>query len=463
MPEKGRILVVDDEENVRELLSLLLTRAGYEVTTAPDGAAALAAFRAHGADLVLQDLKMPGMDGMELLRQIKALDLLVPVIVLTAFAGFDHAVEAMRLGAYDFLKKPFDNDQVRAAVERAIARLRRHREAGGGPPPAPRDWVGHAPVMRQVAELVRRVGPTDSTVLVTGESGTGKELISRALHDASLRAQESFVTVNCAAFPETLLESELFGHARGAFTGAVTAKKGLMEAADKGTFFLDEIGDMPLSLQSKLLRVLEDRAVTPVGETKPRQVDVRFVTATNRDLEAAVAAGTFRADLYYRLNVIPIRLPPLRERREDIPLLAGHFLDLYAKRMGRPATRITDAAMEALMAGDWPGNIRELANTLQRAVALSSSGLIDVADLGLSRPASGPSSPPPLAGGQGLPPQTLPAEGLDLEAALEDLERHYLRQALERTDGNLTQAAVLLGMSLRSIRYKVSKLGLRGT
>ncbi len=458
---KGRILVVDDEENVRELLSLLLQREGYEVRTAADGAAALESFRAGGVDLVLQDLKMPGMDGMALLKELKILDPLIPVIVLTAFAAFDHAVEAMRLGAYDFLKKPFDNDQVRSTAQRAIARLQQHREAGGLPRAA-RDWVGHTPVMRQVAELVRRVGPTDSTVLITGESGTGKELIAHAVHDASLRAQENFVTVNCAAFPETLLESELFGHARGAFTGAVAARKGLMEAADKGTFFLDEIGDMPISLQSKLLRVLEDRAVTPVGETKPRQVDVRFVTATNRDLEASVKAGTFRADLYYRLNVIPIHLPPLRERRDDIPLLAGHFLDLYARRLGRPEARITERAVETLVAQDWPGNIRELANAVQRAVALSSSGLIDVADLDVkARPASGPAPQP--ASGTALPPTTLPSEGMDLDKALEDVERHYLRQALSRTDGNLTQAAVLLGLSLRSIRYKVSKLGLRGS
>jgi two-component system response regulator PilR (NtrC family) len=456
MPDPGRVLVVDDEANVRELLTVILGRDGYQVRTAPDGAQALAAFREGKMDLVLQDLKMPGMDGLALLKSLKEVAPTIPVIVLTAFATWDSAVEAMRLGAYDYLKKPFDNDQVRHTVQRAITRLRRFREAGAGAT-AGRHWVGNSPALREVAELVRRVAPTDSTVLIQGESGTGKELIARAIHDASLRAQETFLTVNCAAFPETLLESELFGHARGAFTGAVSAKKGLLEVADRGTFFLDEIGDMPLSLQSKLLRVLEDRAVLPVGETRPHQVDVRFVTATHRDLEAAVKSGDFRADLYYRLNVVPIHLPPLRERREDIPLLAGHFLAVYAKRLDRPVVRFTDRALEALMNYRWPGNVRELENTIQRSVALGTTDRIDLEDIDVRMRTAVPL--PAAVGGPGQAPSVvLPSGGMDLEEVLADIERAYLAQALAKTGGNLTQAAVLLGLSLRSIRYKVSKL-----
>ncbi len=456
MPEAGRVLVVDDEANVRELLTVVLGRDGYQVTTAPDGAQALAVFREGQTDLVLQDLKMPGMDGLTLLKSLKEVAPTIPVIVLTAFATWDSAVEAMRLGAYDYLKKPFDNDQVRHTVARAISRLRRYREAGAGATVG-RDWVGNSPALREVAELVRRVAPTDSTVLIQGESGTGKELIARAVHEASLRAQETFLTVNCAAFPETLLESELFGHARGAFTGAVAAKKGLLEVADRGTFFLDEIGDMPLALQSKLLRVLEDRAVLPVGETKPRQVDVRFITATHRDLEAAVKSGDFRADLYYRLNVVPVRLPPLRERREDIPLLAGHFLAVYAKRLNRPVVRFTDRALEALMNYRWPGNVRELENTIQRSVALGTTDRIDLEDIDVRMRTA---VPLPAVGGDAaqVPSVVLPSGGMDLEKVLADIERAYLAQALAKTGGNLTQAAVLLGLSLRSIRYKVGKL-----
>ena len=463
MPEQGTILIVDDEPGVRDLLALLLSRDGYQVRTAANGTAALTAFKDGDVDLVLQDLKMPGMDGLALLQALKEKAPRVPVIVLTAFATWDNAVEAMRLGAYDYLKKPFDNDQVRRTVTQAVTRFKRFREAGAKPPDP--QWVGHAPAMQKVADLVRRIAPTESTVLIQGESGTGKELIAKALHENSLRARETFLTVNCAAFTETLLESELFGHARGAFTGAVTAKKGLLEAADRGTFFLDEIGEMPPALQAKLLRVLEDRTVTPVGETKPRHVDLRFIAATNRDLEAAVKAGTFRADLFYRLNVVPVRLPPLRDRREDIPLLAGHFLALYSKRLGRDVTRISDRAMTALLNHAWPGNIRELQNSLQRAVALASGPTIDLDDLdsalktaaeqtGPSTATATPGSPVPT------PALALPQDGMDLETILAEIERAYLKQALARTGGNLTQAAVLLGLSLRSIRYKVAKLGI---
>mgnify|MGYP001206221097 CR=1 FL=1 len=440
----ARILIVDDEASLLELLTIVLERSGYAVGTASDEASALATFEAERPDLVLLDLRLGGPGGLEVLRQMKELDPSVPVVVITAYSTWDNAVEAMRLGAYDFVKKPFeDNQQVREVVSRALAQRaqmtaadRRHAKS---------EILGNSPPIRHVLDVVERVAPTDTTVLVLGESGTGKELLARAVHYCSHRATGPFLSVNCGAFPENLLESELFGHVKGAFSGAVQDKKGLLEVCDQGTFFLDEIGELGIDTQVKLLRVLEDRALLPVGGTTPRRVDVRFICATNKDLEKQVQKGRFRADLYYRINVVPIRLPALRERMKDVPLLAAHFLAKYSRLQGKVFREIGLDVQQALLGYDWPGNVRELENTIQRAVTLARGDTLQVEHLLLGpRQASGPQV-------------ELPPEGVDLERLLSDLERGYLNAALEQTKGNVTQAARLLGISFRAMRYKLKK------
>ena len=449
----AKILVIDDEQSLLEVLEIVLGRSGYEVRTAATEEAGYAAFREFKPDLVLLDLRIGGVGGLELLNQLKETDPLVPVIVITAYSTWDNAVEAMRRGAYDFIKKPFeDNDLVREVVARALAQ--RAMLSKGELRDAASEILGNSEPMRYVLDVVKRVAPTDSTVLVTGESGTGKELLGRAMHYCSHRAGGPFLSVNCAAFPETLLESELFGHVRGAFSGAHADKKGLIEVCNEGTFFMDEIGDLSPGTQVKLLRVLEDRRLLPVGGTKPRKVDVRFVCATNRDLEEAVRDGSFRADLYYRINVLPIHLPPLRERRQDIPLLAAHFMNKYARKLKRELNGITPEVQQRLMSYDWPGNVRELENTVQRAVTLARRDVLD--------------TDPILAGRRGpvesVPDESvisIPDEGLDLEKRLEEIERRYLLAAIDKTEGHLTNAAKLLGISFRAIRYKVKKYGLR--
>ncbi len=450
----SRILVVDDERGMREVLSVLLEREGHAVTVASDGAEALEKYGGVRPDLVLVDVRMPKMDGIALLRALKGRDPGALVIVMTAYSTWDSAVEAMRLGAFDYFRKPFDNREIRATVARALA-ARRTLLAGGDA-----GWakvaamVGHGQAMQEIFAVVRRVGPTDSTVCITGESGTGKELIARALHSASPRVGGPFITVNCGAFVETLLESELFGHVRGAFTGAVADRKGLFEVADGGTLFLDEIGEMAPQTQVKFLRVLEERRYAPVGAPEARPVDVRLIAATNKDLAEEVEVGRFREDLYYRLDVIPIHLPPLRERREDVPLLAGQFLARYARTMRKNVAALSKEAMELLLAYDWPGNIRELENVIQRAVALSEGPEIAPQDLAGRFAERGK-----VAAGPG--PAAIPPGGMDLEAHLEAVERRYLEEALRRTGGHLTKAAELLGMTFRAIRYKVQKLGLK--
>lgn len=506
--QTGRILFVDDEESARAMMQILLTREGHTVDTAPDGYEGLHLFQQNEYDLVIQDLRMPGMHGLDLLRQLKEHDESCLVVVLTAFSTWDTAVEAMRLGAYDYLKKPFDNDHVRAMVQRALAQ-KRMRELRGVD--AERNFpklVGSSAGIQEVYRLVRRVAPTDSTVVITGQSGTGKELVSRLLHLHSLRAGGPFIGANCGAFSETLLESELFGHVRGAFTGAVSDKVGLLSLADSGTFFLDELGEMSLTTQVRLLRMLETREFLPVGGTKPIHVDVRFVAATNRNLEKMVHDGTFREDLFYRLNVIPIHLPALRERRDDIPLLAGHFLALFAERQGKELTGFSPDAMDAIVHCDWPGNIRELENFVQHAVTMAQGSIVELEDLRLNSSRGGAfsasASEQGSANGMGGALQgghapdgdaassisSAPTEWLDAidmsvaenmrraadgqggEAAfsaqgafqLDDhiaaIEKQYIEQALEQAGGNMTRAAELLGISFRSIRYKVKKLGI---
>ncbi len=456
MDQTGRLLFVDDEASMCQVIKIALEKDGHAVDTATTGPGALELFRAHDYDMVIHDLKMPDMDGLELLRQLRSARSDLPVVILTAHGTWDSAVEAMRLGAYDYLNKPFDNDELRALVHRTL----NLKELRDNPADTAQmrlvetlQIIGSTPVMQEILALVRRVAATDSTVIIQGESGTGKEMIARLLHLQSLRRNRPFIAVNCGAFSETLLESEIFGHLKGSFTGAVADKKGMLEIAEGGAFFLDEVAEMTPPVQVRLLRALETREYVPVGGTQSRRADVRFLAATNQDLGALVEKGAFREDLFYRLNVIPIFLPPLRERREDIPLLAGHFLALYNRSFGLEIEGFSDEAMQRLMAYDWPGNVRELQNTVQRAMTLVQDTEITKKEISLGHGRASVRKT-----GVSLPP--LPEEGFDLDARLEAIEADYIRQALEKTGGNLTQAAERLGITFRSIRYKVKKLGL---
>ena len=468
MDTVGKILFVDDDASLRTVVSIALKRDNHEVVVATDGDDALGKFAQERFDLVIQDVRMPGMNGLELLERLKQINPDTPVVVMTAFSAWDVAVDAMRLGAFDYLKKPFDNDELRILARRAIL-YGRNVDADPNDTAQVR-IIGGSPGVKEVQELIRRVARNDSTVLVGGESGTGKELVAGLLHAQSHRRDGPFVAVNCGGFSETLLESELFGHVKGAFTGAVADKRGLLELADGGTFFLDEIGETTLGIQVRLLRVLETKSFVPVGGETPRKTDVRFVAATNRDLGEMVSAGAFRGDLYYRLNVIPVRMPPLRERDDDVALLAGYFLSLYSKRFNKRLEGFDSSAMDAMRAYDWPGNVRELQNAVQRSVSLAEGELVTFDDV---FPSWGVKRDPEPKGGEGPPPrhaQPVAAitagedveftKGFDLEAELESVEAHYIRKALEMTGNNLTQAAELLGISFRSMRYKVKKLNL---
>ncbi len=455
------IMVSDDEEGLRELLTIVLEGEGYRVIAAECGREALDTFRAnkHDLDLIVQDLKMPEIDGVRLLGHYQQEAPGLPVIVITAFSTWDNAVEAMRLGAYDYIKKPFDTDSIRQVVNRAVERKKflescpdELREEIASRP----EMIGNHESIQSVMQMVLRIAPTDSTVLIHGESGTGKELVARAVHYRSLRKGAPFVSVNCSAFTETLLESELFGYKKGAFTGAFADTEGVFQAADGGTLFLDEVADMSLTTQVKMLRVLEERKVSPVGSTTNSPVDVRIIAASNKDMLEEVSEKRFREDLFYRLNVIPLSLPPLRERKDDIPLLSGYFLAKYAARMGKRVTGISAGAREMLRHYDWPGNVRELENVIQRHVALCEGATVEQIQL-VSQKA--PKAEEERAESSEV--VMIPDHGVDLEERLADYERSYLREALRITDGNLTNAAKLLGMSYRSMRYRVKKLRVR--
>ena len=450
------LLIIDDEESLIEFLSLLFVEQGFNVETASSVASARRQLDGSRYDLVLCDIMMPDGNGLDLLSQIKKETPRTAVIMMTAYTSTKSAIEAMRLGAYDYISKPFDVDELKLLVERALEKaeledeniyLRRELEDRY----AFSNIIGKSPKMQAVFGLVDRVARTTSTVLVQGESGTGKELIAHAIHFASPRAQARFLSVNCGALPENLLESELFGHERGAFTGAVKEKHGLFQDANNGTLFLDEISETTPAMQVKLLRALQEKKVRKVGGTREQEVDVRIIAATNRDLEKMVADGTMREDLYYRINVIPIQLPPLRQRREDIPLLVEHFLDKYAEALDLPGRSVSVDAMSILEAYEWPGNVRELENTIERTLALSAGDTITSRDL-----------PVHLATRRGGPGGSieLPSEGLDLEAFLDEIRAQLMAQALERTGGVQTQAAELVGMSFRSFRYYAKKAGL---
>jgi len=452
----SELLVVDDERSMREFLEILFTKEGHAVRAAPGAAEALARVQEREPDLVITDLRMQGQSGLDLLRQLKASAPGVEVIVVTAYSTDETAFEALRLGAYDYVHKPFQVDEIRVVAQRALERQRLLRDnlrmrAELSSRYDFGNLVGRGARMQEVYRLIEQVAPTRSNVLITGESGTGKELVARALHARSERRDAAFVPIDCGAIPAGLMEGELFGHARGAFTGATADRKGLFELADGGTVFLDEIGEVPPSLQVKLLRVIQERTLRRLGEGRDRPVDVRVVAATNRDIEAEVRAGSFREDLFYRLNVIRIHLPPLRTRREDIPELLRHFVDKVSRAEGRAPALILPEAVEVLRAYDFPGNVRELENLVERAVALSGDRPISAelfADH-LRRP-----EPP------GSVPAELPAEGISLDGVLASLERRLLEQAIEAAGGVKTEAAKLLGISFRSLRYRLSKLGI---
>jgi two-component system, NtrC family, response regulator AtoC len=449
MTTNRRLLVVDDDRAMREMLTSLFKERGLAVEEAPSAGAALARAAEQDFDVVLSDVRMPGLSGVELVGQLRKLRPGTPVVLMTAFGSIDSAVEAMRTGAFDYLTKPFEPDAVILAVERALAhralaleneQLRRavDRSSSLG------ELIGKSPAMREIFALIRRIAQTRSSVLITGESGTGKEVVARAIHFHGDRSEKPFVPINCTAIPEGLLESELFGHVRGAFTGAHASKRGLFEKADGGTLFLDEIGDMGLGLQGKLLRVLQDREIRPVGGTQSVHVDVRIIAATNRDLEAEIAAGRFREDLFYRLNVIPIHIPPLRERPEDIPALAEAFLRRHTE--GRRCF-LSPEAIARLQSHPWRGNARELENVLERAIALCDNETLGPDDI----PLPGAAAPAAPSGGDFL------AAAAARAMTLHELGERYTEQVLRATNGNKVQAARILGIDRKTLYRRAER------
>jgi two-component system response regulator PilR (NtrC family) len=457
-PLQGRVLVVDDELGVREFLAVCLSRAGHHVTAAKSGADALRLLNdeEQDFDVVVTDLTMPGVPGMEVLRHARALAMRPEVIMITAYATTDTAIVAMKIGAFDYLTKPIKVDELQIVVRRALENRqlttenRRLRAQLKGVHNLDR-MIGRSEAMQKVFELVRRVAATRTNVLICGESGTGKELVARALHNLSDRANGPFVPVNCGAIPQQLMESELFGHVKGSFTGASANRRGMFDAATGGTLFLDEVGELDPSMQVKLLRVLQERTVRPVGGNVEIPIDCRVVAATNRDLEAAVESGEFRSDLYFRLDVVRIVLPPLRHRVEDIPPLVERFLERFNREMNRDLKGISSEAFDWLLAYDYPGNVRELENLIERAVALESTSML-TAEHFPDRRSHGFEI--------GRPPSEFPDEGLDLDARLADLERELILGALARAGGVRKRAATLLQISFRSLRYRLQKLGI---
>ncbi len=442
-----RILVIEDEEKLQRVIELHLQTSGFDVDKAASAEEALRL--AEHADVILTDLKLPGMDGLELLSLLRRQNSQTPVIVMTAYGTVESAVEAMKAGAVDFLLKPFSLDHlttvIRKALEmRALRDENRSLREELGKRYTFDNVIGRSPAMQEIFATILRVAPARATVLLAGESGVGKDLIARVIHSHSPRRDRPFVKINCTAIPENLMESELFGYEKGAFTGAVTSKPGKFEQADTGTVFLDEIGDVPPSIQVKLLRVLQEREFERLGSNKTRHIDVRIIAATNQDLRAALEQGTFREDLYYRLNVVPINIPPLRERKEDIPFLAEHFVRKLAPEVGSRVEAITEAAIQKLLNYHWPGNVRELENVIERSLVLCSGTKLDAADIRLDpgerRKASVPFLP----------------EGMTLE----QYEQALIREALERAGGNKSQAARLLGLTRNAFRYRLAQMGI---
>jgi len=456
---KARILVVDDEESIREFLEIMLKKEGYEVTVAEDGARGLDLIKKKTFDLVISDLQMPNMTGIELLRQVRDQYPNLLFMMITAFGTTETAVEAMKLGAYDYITKPFKIDEVRINIANALRSQNLEVENRTLKKELNKEYsfqnlVGNSENMHRIYELVRRVSQTPTNVLITGESGTGKEMVAKAIHYNGLLKDRAFVTINCGAIPESLMESEMFGHKKGSFTGAVADKAGLFEVADGGTLFLDEVGELPLSIQVKLLRAIQERVIRRVGGTEDMKIDVRIIAATNRDLEEMVKTGTFRQDLFYRLNVINIRTPALRERPEDISLLAGHFLKKYNDRLHKTIGGISAEAMEILKKYDYPGNVRELENIIERTVALEGGATIL------------PESLPPFVNtptGRKLASSheiQVTEDGLDLDKIVGQIEKELLIKAIHAAGGIKKKAAKLLNITFRSMRYRVEKYGL---
>jgi nitrogen regulation protein NR(I) len=465
LPERKQVLIVDDEPNLRKILSAQLTRDGYDVLAAEDGDQGLQLLREHHIDLVITDLKMPKVDGMTLLRRALEEEPELPVVIVTAHGTIDTAVEALKSGAFDFVTKPFDKDEVRQIVSKALKtrELRGTDATSTSTGKAARfGIIGNSAGITELYAILERVADTPTTVLVTGESGTGKELVARALHEHSGRKDKPFIKVNCAAIPKELIESELFGYERGAFTGAVTSKPGRFELANGGTLFLDEIGEIPIEMQVKLLRALQESEFERVGGIKTIRVDVRLVAATNRDLKKLIAVGSFREDLFYRLNVVPIHLPALRERTADIPLLVEHFLLRFNERLRKKVEGVEPDATEQLVQYPWPGNIRELENVVERAVLFCDAQKLRANDL-----------PPEIRGIAAM--ANVPLPEADLQAALASegglkehvkvamsrLEKELVSRALQQTNGNVTHAARLLKISRKGLQLKMKELGLR--
>jgi DNA-binding NtrC family response regulator len=433
------ILVVDDEKAQREILEMILSSEGYDVTTAASGEAALKFAREKRFDLALTDLKMTGMDGIELLQHLLAQDSSIIVILLTAHGSIDSAKEALRRGAFDYLQKPYDRETLLDTIKRALSKL----------DALDSEIISASPEMEAVKKMILKVARSNSTVLIRGESGTGKELIARAIHNQSPRSAEMFQAVNCAAINENLLESELFGHERGSFTGAHADKKGLFEVADRGTLFLDEIAELDISMQAKLLRALQEREIRRVGGARPIKIDVRVVAATNRDLRAMVADGRFRDDLYYRLNVLSVDVPPLRERKDDIPVLIDFFLKKHTRNTSRLVRGLTPETKRMMLDYGWPGNVRQLESAIERAILLCEGDLITVEDM----PLEVRQEARPVAEGA----FKLPPEGISFE----DVERDLIMQAMEQTDYNITKSAKLLGLTFRTLQYRLEKFGIK--
>jgi two-component system response regulator AtoC len=485
MAASARILVADDEPNLRRVLVAILRREGYEVVQAADGSDAIAAL-GQPIDVIITDLKMPHVDGMEVLRHASAHHPSVPVIMITAFGTVDNAVAAVKAGAFDYIEKPFEQEQIRIIVHKAVKQAHLSRREARQTLALPFDvamgtrgaygLVGDSPEMHAVFSIIAKVADTPSTVLITGESGTGKELAAKALHEHSSRKGGPFIKINCAAIPKTLMESELFGYEKGAFTGATSSKPGRFELADAGTLFLDEIGEIPVEMQVKLLRAIQESEFERVGGIKTIKVDVRLITATNRDLEKEIKEGNFREDLFYRLNVVPLAIPPLRQRSDDIPLLVDHIITKFNERLKKKVRGISDEAMRVLKLHSWPGNIRELENVLERTILFCTGDLIEVDDL-----------PADLRAGEDEPParsvtqeMTIPAaaaaaaalaEGREstgstslkamVRAETSRIERELIARALDETGGNVTQAAKLLKISRKSLQMKMKEFGLR--
>ena len=452
------ILVVDDEESICQLLEVMLTEEGYWVRTATSYDEAMKLFETDQFDVVIADIMMPDVDGLTLLKDVKKVDPEIPVILITAYASLGSAVEALRYGAFDYITKPFKMDQIRYAVKRALETRALRRENRILKRELRREsdlskFIGVSDAVREIKQLVRKIAPTDSTVLITGESGTGKELIARAIHQLSPRADGPFITINCAAIPETLLESELFGYVRGAFTGATTNKEGLFRAAHGGTFFMDEVGEISPEIQAKLLRMLETHQIIPLGATKPVEVDVRLIAATNKDLARMVDEGKFRRDLFYRLNVIHIHIPPLRERPEDIIPIAEHYVQVIADRMGRPAPKLSREAMQLLQGARWEGNVRELENVLERAMIMCDGDEILPEHLpDYIRNAPQTAAVPEKVAGEQVLGRVLP---------LDEIEKAYILWAILQCGGNKSEAAKKLGIDLSTLYRKIERYGLK--